>query len=88
VPLLIASAVGGIASAILVAVFADKGEHPVAKMGRCWMGFLVAIIWIMAIADEVVNVLQVCPIVIYPLMILTNTRIRRLGTSLDSQMPS
>jgi sodium/potassium/calcium exchanger 6 len=29
------------------------------------MGFLVAIIWIMAIADEVVNVLQVRPVLGY-----------------------
>lgn len=40
-------------------VFADKGAHPTAQMARCSMGFLVAIVWIMAIADEVVNVLQV-----------------------------
>jgi sodium/potassium/calcium exchanger 6 len=67
VPLLIASAVGGIASAILVAVFADKGEHPASKMARCSMGFLVAIIWIMAIADDVVQVLQVYLIVVLPI---------------------
>jgi sodium/potassium/calcium exchanger 6 len=59
VPLLIAAAVGGVASAVLVVVFADKGEHPASKMVRCSMGFFVAIVWIMAIADEVVNVLQV-----------------------------
>lgn len=58
-PLLIAAAVGGVVSAILVVVFADKGEHPASKMVRCSMGFFVAIVWIMAIADEVVNVLQV-----------------------------
>lgn len=28
-------------------------------MARCFMGFFVAVIWIMAIADEVVQVLQV-----------------------------
>ena len=27
-------------------------------MARCSMGFTVAVVWIMAIADEVVNVLQ------------------------------
>ncbi|RDB25972.1 putative cation exchanger C3A12.06c [Hypsizygus marmoreus] len=58
VALLIASALGGFATAVLVAVFADKGDHPAAKMARCSMGFFVAIVWIMAIADEVVNVLQ------------------------------
>lgn len=50
---------GGLATAILVAVFADRGNHPSARMARCSMGFFVAIVWIMAIADEVVNVLQV-----------------------------
>jgi len=58
VPLFIAAATGGVATGILVAVFADKGDHPASKMARCSMGFFVAIVWIMAIADEVVNVLQ------------------------------
>jgi hypothetical protein len=57
--LLLAAAIGGLASAALVAVFANRGDHPMAQMARCSMGFLVAIVWIMAIADEVVNVLQV-----------------------------
>ncbi|KAG5638893.1 hypothetical protein H0H81_008952 [Sphagnurus paluster] len=56
--LLILAAVGGFASAVLIVVFAEQGDHPTAKMARCSMGFLVAIVWIMAIADEVVNVLQ------------------------------
>jgi len=41
-----------------VVVFADKGAHP-PHAARCSMGFIVAIVWIMAIADEVVNVLKV-----------------------------
>jgi solute carrier family 24 (sodium/potassium/calcium exchanger), member 6 len=57
--LLVAAGIGGFAVAILVAVFADKGDHVLSRMARCSMGFLVAIVWIMAIADEVVNVLQV-----------------------------
>ncbi|KII89956.1 hypothetical protein PLICRDRAFT_40138 [Plicaturopsis crispa FD-325 SS-3] len=56
--LLIATAISGLAVAALVAIFADRGEHPTARMARCSMGFMVAIVWIMAIADEVVNVLQ------------------------------
>lgn len=44
---------------ILVAVFSYNGEHPTARLARCTMGFIVAIVWIMAIADEVVEVLQV-----------------------------
>ncbi|KAF8896403.1 Sodium/calcium exchanger protein-domain-containing protein [Infundibulicybe gibba] len=56
--LLLAAAVAGLTAGILVAVFGDKGDHPTARMARCSMGFIVAIVWIMAIADEVVNVLQ------------------------------
>ncbi|KAK0500466.1 Sodium/calcium exchanger protein-domain-containing protein [Armillaria luteobubalina] len=56
--LLLAAGITGFAAAILVAVFAEKGEHPTFRMTRCSMGFFVAVVWIMAIADEVVNVLQ------------------------------
>lgn len=49
----------GLAIATLVLVFSDGGSHPTLRMVRCSMGFLVAIAWIMAIADEAVNVLQV-----------------------------
>ncbi|KAI6169159.1 Sodium/calcium exchanger protein-domain-containing protein [Pisolithus thermaeus] len=52
------TAIGGIAVGLLVLIFADDGFHPTARMMRCSMGFFVAIVWIMAIADEVVNVLQ------------------------------
>lgn len=58
---MIATAVAGLTAAITVAIFAEKGAHPTARMARCSMGFLVAIVWIMAIADEVVQVLQVGP---------------------------
>ncbi|KAK0204795.1 Sodium/calcium exchanger protein-domain-containing protein [Desarmillaria ectypa] len=56
--LLLAAGITGFAAAILVAIFAEKGEHPTFRMTRCSMGFFVAVVWIMAIADEVVNVLQ------------------------------
>ncbi|KAK7690637.1 hypothetical protein QCA50_005736 [Cerrena zonata] len=56
--LLLASAVIGTAAAILVAVFSKSGSSPGARLTRCAMGFMVAIVWIMAIADEVVQVLQ------------------------------
>ena len=49
----------GASAGILVFLFADKGDNQVWLMVRCSMGFLVAVVWIMAIADEVVNVLQV-----------------------------
>ena len=55
---------------VLVAVFAQKGTHPTARLARCTMGFVVAIVWIMAIADEVVEVLQVnltTPLLHYPI---------------------
>ncbi|KAH9481409.1 Putative cation exchanger C3A12.06c [Psilocybe cubensis] len=48
----------GLSMGALVAIFSEKGNSPAARMTRCSMGFFVAIIWIMAIADEVVNVLQ------------------------------
>jgi len=57
--LLVATAIAGIASAILVLVFSTEGAHPTLRILRCSMGFFVAIVWIMAIADEVVGVLKV-----------------------------
>lgn len=58
--LLGATGVASLAAATLVLVFADRGNDRMAQMGRCFMGFAVAVVWIMAIADEVVNVLKVC----------------------------
>lgn len=55
----LAVAVVGLCLAVLVVVFGDRGNNPSARLARCIMGFLVAVVWIMAIADEVVNVLQV-----------------------------
>jgi solute carrier family 24 (sodium/potassium/calcium exchanger), member 6 len=60
--IILGTAVCGLAVATMVLVFADGESHPTARMVRCSMGFLVAIAWIMAIADEAVNVLQVRPI--------------------------
>lgn len=57
--MLLATGISGTAVGILVAVFSHHGEHPSARLARCTMGFIVAIVWIMAIADEVVEVLQV-----------------------------
>ncbi|GBE88032.1 hypothetical protein SCP_1202600 [Sparassis crispa] len=56
--LLLATGVAGVAIGFMVAVFADKGAHPTAQMARCLMGFIISVVWIMAIADEVVEVLQ------------------------------
>lgn len=44
---------------VLVIVFANRGNDQAGKLIRCFLGFFVAVVWIMAIADEVVNVLQV-----------------------------
>jgi solute carrier family 24 (sodium/potassium/calcium exchanger), member 6 len=49
----------GVVIAILVIIFANEGNDPAARVARTSMGFFVAIVWIMAIADEVVQVLQV-----------------------------
>jgi len=56
--LLVATVIAGIAAAILVLIFSTHGEHPTMRILRCSMGFFVAIVWIMAIADEVVGVLK------------------------------
>lgn len=56
--LLLAAGITGITIGILVAVFAQNGEGSSSRLIRCTFGFLVAIVWIMAIADEVVEVLK------------------------------
>ncbi|KAI0709990.1 Sodium/calcium exchanger protein-domain-containing protein [Earliella scabrosa] len=57
-PLVLATGVAGFTAAIIVSVFADTGHSRPAQLARCAMGFFVAVVWIMAIADEVVKVLQ------------------------------
>ena len=57
--LLLATATAGIATAVLVLIFSTSGENPTMRILRCSMGFFVAVVWIMAIADEVVGVLRV-----------------------------
>ncbi|KAG6374483.1 Sodium/calcium exchanger protein-domain-containing protein [Boletus reticuloceps] len=56
--ILAGTALGGSVLALLVFVFSGVSSRPAAQMARCSMGFLVSIMWIMAIADEVVNLLQ------------------------------
>jgi solute carrier family 24 (sodium/potassium/calcium exchanger), member 6 len=55
----LATGLAGLAAGVSVAFFADKGDHRGWLLARCAMGFVVAMVWIMAIADEVVKVLQV-----------------------------
>ncbi|KAI0279739.1 Sodium/calcium exchanger protein-domain-containing protein [Russula aff. rugulosa BPL654] len=56
--LLLGTGSAGLAAGILVALFAGKGDNRGWLLVRCSMGFLIAVVWIMAIADEVVNILQ------------------------------
>ncbi|KIM33204.1 hypothetical protein M408DRAFT_61176 [Serendipita vermifera MAFF 305830] len=56
--LMIGAAVGGVIVAVLTILFANQGNDPAARVARTSMGFFVAVVWIMAIADEVVQVLQ------------------------------
>ena len=57
--LLIATLIAGLTVGALVTIFADTGLSTAGRMTRCSLGFFVSIVWIMMIADEVVNVLQV-----------------------------
>lgn len=56
---LLSAGIAGTAVGVLVAVFGKSGESSSARLARCSMGFVVSMVWIMAIADEVVEVLQV-----------------------------
>jgi sodium/potassium/calcium exchanger 6 len=60
--LLVALMVGG-SLAVLILMFLESGvggsRHPFTRILLCLMGFVVAVVWIMAIADEVVQVLVV-----------------------------
>lgn len=57
--LVFATGLAGLATGVSVAFFADQGHHRGWLLARCSMGFIIAIVWIMAIADETVNVLRV-----------------------------
>ncbi|KAG9314841.1 Sodium/calcium exchanger protein-domain-containing protein [Chiua virens] len=52
------TAIGGFVLALFVLTFSSVGSRLAGQMARCCMGFLVSVVWIMMIADEVVNVLQ------------------------------
>ncbi len=56
---LLAIGTTGFTAGILVSVFAKSGRSPASQLARCAMGITVAVIWIMAINDEVVTILQV-----------------------------
>lgn len=69
--LLIATLIAGLAVGTLVTIFADTGLSTASRMTRCSLGFFVSIVWIMMIADEVVNVLQVGSTSFLPLTIFS-----------------
>ena len=50
---------GGAVAAGLVAYFATDGTSRTWRLVRCFAGFICSMVWIAAIADEVVSVLQV-----------------------------
>ncbi|KAF8510772.1 Sodium/calcium exchanger protein-domain-containing protein [Gautieria morchelliformis] len=54
----LAAVAAGISAGVLVLVFADTGADTAGRLARCFMGFVVAVVWIMTIADEVVSVLK------------------------------
>jgi len=54
----IATLVVGASAATLVLVFVHEGADQNIRMPLCLMGFAASIVWIMAIADEVVQVLD------------------------------
>jgi len=57
--ILIACLVAGSIAAIAVIYTATDGSHTTWRMARCFGGFTCSMVWIAAIADEVVSVLQV-----------------------------
>jgi solute carrier family 24 (sodium/potassium/calcium exchanger), member 6 len=59
---LLAAAAAGISAGVIVLIFADTGADTAGRLARCFMGFIVAVVWIMIIADEVVSVLKVCTV--------------------------
>ncbi|KAF8127012.1 Sodium/calcium exchanger protein-domain-containing protein [Boletus edulis] len=88
--LLAGTVLGGSVLALLVLMFSAESSRPAAQMARCSLGFLVSIVWIMAIADEVVNLLQVtesvCPSA--PNAHSRPSFSRHSGSSLGFRMPS
>jgi len=57
--ILLACLVAGSIAAVIVVYTATDGSHPAWRMVRCFGGFTCSMVWIAAIADEVVSVLQV-----------------------------
>ncbi|KZT53257.1 hypothetical protein CALCODRAFT_520178 [Calocera cornea HHB12733] len=56
--MMLACGLAGLVLGGVVLRYGGTGKHPAFKLLRCFLGFGVAMVWIMAIADEVVRVLQ------------------------------
>jgi hypothetical protein len=50
----------GITAGVGVVVYATDGQTFSWRLVRCFAGFICSMVWIAAIADEVVSVLKVC----------------------------
>jgi len=57
--ILLTCLIAGSIAAIAVLYTATDGSHTAWRMVRCFGGFTCSMVWIAAIADEVVSVLQV-----------------------------
>jgi sodium/potassium/calcium exchanger 6 len=57
--ILLACLIAGSIAAVTVLHTATDGSHTAWRMVRCFGGFTCSMVWIAAIADEVVSVLQV-----------------------------
>ena len=82
----LATFIAGVLSAVLIVVFSENGNSR-ARLALCLTGFAVSMVWIMAIADEVVQVLDVCPLLALFPAILTPLH-RHLDSYLDFLTPS
>jgi sodium/potassium/calcium exchanger 6 len=60
--ILLACLIAGSIAAVMVLYTATDGSHTAWRMVRCFGGFTCSMVWIAAIADEVVSVLQVSDI--------------------------
>ena len=57
--ILLTCLIAGSTAAVMVLYTATDGSHTAWRMVRCFGGFTCSMVWIAAIADEVVSVLQV-----------------------------
>ena len=56
---MLAAVIVGCVSAVMVILYARDGTNTTFRLVRCFAGFICSMVWIAAIADEVVGVLRV-----------------------------